>query len=243
NIGESLMGMELTDNIRGLDLLSSLPYVNREHLGATGSSGGGNQTMWLAAMDERVKAAVPVVSAGTFEAFVMGSPCICEVLTDALTFTEESAILALIAPRALKMCNHQRDANAAFKPAEMLRSYNNVHPIFKMMGAVTNLTFDTFNLTHGYWPEDRQSMLGWFNLHLKGAGTGSPVKELSFNTLPAGKLMVYPAGKRDPRVISTEAYCKRKGNKLRAIFLNTRSFNSELKRDALKKILRLNDAS
>ena len=243
NIGESLMGIELTDNIRGIDLLSSLPYVNHEHLGATGSSGGGNQTMWLAAMDERVKAAVPVVSAGTFEAFVMGSPCICEVLTDALTFTEESAILALIAPRALKMCNHQQDANAAFKPAEMLRSYNKVNPIFKMLGAANNLTFDTFNLTHGYWPEDRQSMLGWFNLHLKGAGTGTPVKELSFNTLPAEKLMVYAADKRDPEVLSTEAYCKRKGNKLRSIFLNTRSFNAELKRDGLKKILRLNGGS
>jgi hypothetical protein len=101
--------MLITDNIRGVDLLSSLTYVDAQHIGATGSSGGGNQTMWLTAMDERIKAAVPVVSAGTFQAYVMGTPCICEVLVDGLTFTEEAGVLGLIAPRAIKMCNHSKD--------------------------------------------------------------------------------------------------------------------------------------
>jgi len=243
DIGESLMGMQITDNIRGVDLLHSLPYVDGENIGATGASGGGNQTIWLAAMDERIKAAVPVVSAGTFEAFVMGSPCICEVLTDGLTFTEEAGVLALIAPRAIKMCNHQRDDIAAFNPREMLRSYNNAKPVFKMLGAENNITFDTFNLTHGYWPEDREVMLGWFNLHLKRTGTGAPVKEIPFNTLPDEKIMVYAKGKRDPAVVSTEEYCKQKGNELRTVLLNTKSFNTESKRNELKNILRINEAS
>ena len=243
NIGESLMGIQITDNIRGVDLLCSLPYVDRENIGATGSSGGGNQTMWLAAMDERVKAAVPVVSAGTFEAYVMGSPCICEVLMDGLTFTEEAAVLALIAPRAIKMCNHQQDANAAFNPREMLRSYKNAKPVFKMLGVENNIAYDTFNLTHGYWPEDRRYMLGWFNLHLKGMGTGAAVKEMPFKTLPNEQLMVYAKGKRDPEVLNTEQYCKRRGNELRIILLNTKSFDAETKRNELRNILRINEKS
>ncbi len=243
NIGESLMGMQITDNIRGVDLLSSLPYVDRENIGATGSSGGGNQTIWLAAMDERIKAAVPVVSAGTFEAFVMGSPCFCEVLTDGLTFTEEAAVLAMISPRAIKMCNHQQDAIAAFNPLEMLRSYKSAKPVFKMMEAENNIAYDTFNLTHGYWPKDREAMLGWFNLHLKRMGTGAPVKEISFNTLPTERLMVYTKGKRDPEVLSTEGYCKIRGNELRLILLNTKSFNAESKRNELRNILRANKKS
>jgi len=243
DIGESLMGMQITDNIRGVDLLRSLPYVDGENIGATGASGGGNQTIWLAAMDERIKAAVPVVSAGTFQAFVMGSPCICEVLTDGLTFTEEAGVLALIAPRAIKMCNHQQDDIAAFNPREMLRSYNNAKPVFKMLGAENNIAFDTFNLTHGYWPQDREVMLGWFNLHLKRIGTGAPVKELPFNTLPIEQLMVYAKGKRDTEVLSTEEYCKQKGNDLRTVLLNTKSFNAETKRNELKNILRVNEES
>src|SRR5690554_650017 len=90
NIGESLLGMQISDNIRGVDLLCSLPYVDTDKIGATGASGGGNQTMWVAAMDERIKAAVPVVSVGSFESYVMRSNCICETLIDGLTYTEEA---------------------------------------------------------------------------------------------------------------------------------------------------------
>jgi hypothetical protein len=114
--------------------------VDANNIGATGASGGGNQTMWLSAIDERVKACMPVVSVGTFESAVMGSNCICELLIDGLTFTEASGVLALIAPRAIKMCNHQRDSNPTFYPAEMLRSYQNAKPIFKMLGAENKIT-------------------------------------------------------------------------------------------------------
>ncbi len=243
DVGESLMGMQLTDNIRGVDLLCSLPYVDADNIGATGSSGGGNQTIWLAAMDERVKAAVPVVSAGTYESFVMGSPCICEVLTDALTFTEEAGVLALVSPRAIKMCNHSRDANAAFNPREMIRSYENAKPVFEMLGAGNNIAYDTFNLTHGYWPEDRGSMLGWFNQHLKKTGNGAAVKELPFNTLPNEKIMVYAPGKRDPEVLTTEEYCKQRGNELRTMYLHAQSFNAPVKRLELRKIIRAGEKS
>jgi hypothetical protein len=243
DIGETLMGVLITDNIRGVDLLCSLPYVDTQHIGATGASGGGNQTMWLTAMDERIKAAVPVVSAGTFEAYVMGSPCICEVLIDGLTFTEEAAVLSLVAPRAIKMCNHFKDDIAAFNPREMLRSYNNAKPVFDMSGAGNNIAYQTFDLPHGYWPEDRETMLGWFDLHLKGIGDGGRIKEIPFTTLPIEQLMVYEKGKRDPEVITTETFCKQKGNELRIAFLHTKSFNAVVKKNELRNILRINEES
>ena len=145
NIGESLMGMQITDNMRAVDLLCSLPYVDSNRIGATGASGGGNQTMWLAAMDERVKAAVPVVSVGTFQSYVMNSNCICETLPDGLTFTEEAAVLGLVAPRALKICNGMKDSNRAFSPSEMLRSYDNARPVFKFYDADEKLSYQIFN--------------------------------------------------------------------------------------------------
>lgn len=243
NIGETLMGMLLTDNIRGVDLLCSLPYVDAKNIGATGSSGGGNQTMWLTAMDERIKAAVPVVSVGTFESYILGTPCICEVLIDGLTFTEEAGVLGMIAPRAIKMCNHSRDANPAFNPREMIRSYKNAKPIFDMLGAPNNIAYDTFNLAHGYWPEDRRAMLGWFNLHLKGIGNGDPENEVEFKTSPHEHLMSYAKGKRDPGVISTAEYCRQKGNRLRSRLLSVKSFDAASKRIELRNILRANEKS
>jgi len=52
NIGQTLLGRQVMDNMRGVDLLSALPYVDANRIGATGASGGGNQTMWLTALDE-----------------------------------------------------------------------------------------------------------------------------------------------------------------------------------------------
>jgi hypothetical protein len=241
NIGESLIGIEISDNIRGIDLLCSLPEVDPGKIGATGASGGGSQTIWLAALDERIKATMLVVSAGTFEAHIMGSPCICEVMDDALNFTEESGVLALIAPRALKMCNHNKDEIPAFLPSQMLRSFNNIKPVYKMYGVENNVTYQLFDLQHGYMKEDREALLGWLDLHLKGTGNGSAKKEIPFEQLPEDQLMVFPKGKRDKDVTGTVEYCRKKGNDLRTVFLNAQSFDAESKRKELGEILGISE--
>ena len=243
NVGESLAGFQISDNIRGVDLLSSLSYVDPKNIGATGASGGGNQTMWLAAMDERIKAAVPVVSVGTFESYVMRSNCICELLPDGLTFTEEAGIIALAAPRAIMMCNHKQDSAPAFLPFEMQRTVKNALPVFKMLGVEKNITYQIFDKTHGYWPENREAMLGWFDLHLKGIGTGMPKKESAFELLPEDKLLVYPIGKRDPGVQTTADFCEKRGKELRTAFLNTSSLNVPEKQRELRNVLRINERS
>jgi hypothetical protein len=242
DIGESLMGMLISDNIRGVDLICSLPYVDSKNIGATGTSGGGNQTMWLAAMDERIKAAIPVISVGTFESYVMRNNCIGETLIDGLTFTEEAGVLALA--RAIMPFNHLKDPTPSFFPFEMLRSYNNAKKIFKLRGEEDNISYRIFDYPHyGYPEEGRWTMLGWFDFHLKGIGTGAPKKEIPFNQLTEEKLMVFPKGQRDANVLSTAEYCRRRGNELRTVFINTQSFNTDKKKKELQIILRLNEKS
>jgi hypothetical protein len=241
NAGESLMGIQITDNMRGVDLLCSLPYVDGNNIGAAGASGGGNQTMWLAAVDERIKAAVPVVSVGTFESYVMRSNCICELLVDGLTFTEEAGVLALA--RAVMPCNHNKDANPTFFSSEMLRSYRNALPVFRMTGAEKNIAYRTYDLPHGFLTEDREAMLGWFDLHLKNQGTGADRKEVPFKLLTEAELMVYPKGKRDPDITTTEQFLVKKGNDLRSAYLSRNDFDPETVRKELKEILRLKGSS
>lgn len=243
DIGETLMGIQISDNMRGVDLLCSLPYVDAKNIGATGASGGGNQTMWLSSIDERIKAAVPVVSVGTFESYIMRSNCICELLVDGLTFTEEAGVLALVAPRSIKILNHAKDDNPTFSPDEMIRSYTNAKSMFKMYGVPDNIAYQLFDLTHGYMTEDREAMLGWFDQYLKGTGTGSVKKETPFELLPVEKLMVFPQGQRDINVLTTAEYSKKRGNELRTIFVGSKSFNVDQKRKELKKILRLDEKS
>ncbi len=241
NIGETLMGAQVVDNMRGVDLLASLKNVDPKRLGVTGASGGGNQTMWLAAMDERLKAAVPVVSVGSFQSYVGASNCICELLPDGLTFTEESAVLALVAPRALKICNCLGDSNPTFFPAEMLRSYHPAREVFKELDAEDQISYQVFSQPHGYWPEIQETMLGWFELHLKGKGIGAPKSFKTYKTLPEEEVMVFEKGKRDKKVKSIAEYCVERGSELRTAFLKRTSFSEDRKRDEFLSVLKIED--
>jgi hypothetical protein len=237
NLGEPLLGIQVSDNMRGIDLLCSLSVVDSTKIGATGASGGGNQTMWLSAVDRRVKADVPVVSVGSFESYVMESNCICEQLPDGLTFTEEAGIIAL--SNAPLLINHNLDSNPTFFPAEMLRTYENAKKIFIMTGRENSISYHLFDLLHGYEREDREAMLGWFDFRLKGIGDGNPRKEIPFEQLPEEKLLVFPTGERDAGVMTTAGYCRSIGIKLKDSYLNSGSFDVGKKKKELTEILRL----
>nr|WP_295865557.1 acetylxylan esterase [uncultured Chitinophaga sp.] len=238
NAGVTLMGMQLTDNMRGVDLLCSLPQTDKKRIGATGASGGGNQAMWLTAMDERIKAAVPVVSVGTFEAYILNSNCVCELLPSGLTFTEEAGILAMAAPRALKICNAEKDASKSFYPSEMLRSYKAAMPLFQLLKAGDRLQYQLFNTTHGYWPEIRSTMLGWFDQHLKHTGNGEAVPLPNTALLPERQLLTFPTLQRDSNVLSTAAWCRQAGSEWRASMLGHDRLDVKEKRAALKAVLK-----
>ena len=156
-----------------------------------------------------------------------------------LTFAESSGILALFAPRALKMCNHKQDSNPTFFPSEMLRSFHNAQPIFQQYGVEENIDYELFDLTHGYWPEDRGAMLGWFDLHLKGIGDGSSRKETPFDLLPVEKLMVFEEAQRDPLVLGIAEYCRVKGLKLRQDYLRQTSIDKQELTENLKTLLKI----
>ncbi len=206
DLGETLLGMQVYDNMRGIDLLQSMPSVNADRIGVTGASGGGNQTMWLAALDPRIKAAVPVVSVGTFESYVTRTNCVCEVLPNGLTFMEEWAALGLVAPNALLIVNALRDGPTFCVP-EMLRSFNAAGRVYRLYGAEEKLAYQVFDMTHGYWPEMQRCMLGWFKRWLKDEGEGRPCDLPEFQALPEERCLCFPAGRRPKSVVSIPDYC------------------------------------
>ena len=235
-LGESLMGLQVVDNMRGVDLLESLPFVQKENIGACGASGGGNQTMWLAAMDERIKAAVPVVSVGTFHSYIICPNCMCEVLPDGMTITEEAGVIALAAPRAIMPVNGVYDVNPAFNPAETRRTVDEAKRIFRAYGVPENLRLHVMEEPHAFSPNAQRAMLGWFELHLKDQGKGEPVENLpDYNTLPEEELMVYPKGQRPADVVSLPAYLEKREKETLA--------QAEFSKEKLARTLRLENVT
>lgn len=58
-LGQNLATYFIWDGMRGIDYLQSRDDIIAEKIGCTGSSGGGNQTAFLVALDERIVAAAP----------------------------------------------------------------------------------------------------------------------------------------------------------------------------------------
>lgn len=57
--GTNLARWEIWDGIRALDYLLSRPDVDPDRINITGTSGGGTQTAYIAALDKRIKVAAP----------------------------------------------------------------------------------------------------------------------------------------------------------------------------------------
>ena len=240
NTGETLMGQQVVDNMRGIDLLRSLDFVIKDKIGATGASGGGNQTMWLAAMDERVNAAMPVVSVGSFQSYVYGMNCMCELLPDGLTFTEISGILALIAPRPLRIGNALYDCNHDFSVAEMLKSYHPVERIYWKLGVPQNIAYSVADRVHGYTDRQREAAVGHFSFFLKGEGNGNAMPEPDEDLIPMDTLKLFsPPESRPPEVLSLPDLCRKKGAELRREMLDTPAFSAGTERRNLAKLMRL----
>ena len=238
NIGETLLGSILVDNMRGVDLLCSMPEVDKTRIGATGVSGGGNQTMYLAAMDDRIKAAVPVCSAGSYDSYIGNANCVCETLPGGLLLTEMAGIFALTAPRALMLCNGLYDVKT-FSPQEMLRSFDAAMHIYRLYDAQDNFVYRIFNHAHEYSTAAREAMLGFFALHLKKEGRGMPVKTPYFTTLKEEKLLAFTPGKRPDKVFSIAARAEVRGKKLLKQLYSRKSIDAEAAKKALASVLKL----
>jgi len=58
-LGRNTAWFEIYDGMRAIDYLQSRPEVDPQRIGCTGNSGGGTQTSYLMALDDRIRAAAP----------------------------------------------------------------------------------------------------------------------------------------------------------------------------------------
>jgi dienelactone hydrolase len=188
--GYSLLGMQVYDNRRAVDYLLSRKEVNGK-LGITGASGGGNQSMYAGALDERLAAVVPVCSVGNYQSYLKTACCVCEVLPNALTFTEEGDVLGLVAPRALMVMNASKDG-IQFSPGEAEKSLARAKDIFALYDAAANVRHVVFESGHDYNRPMREAMYGWMTLHLKGEGKGEPIPEPEHTVEKVEDLACFP---------------------------------------------------
>jgi dienelactone hydrolase len=214
-VGQTLLGMQVYDNHRAVDYLQTRPEVDGERLGVTGASGGGNQTMYAGALDERFRAVVPVCSVGNYQAYLHAACCVCEVLPGALRFTEEGDVLGLVAPRSLLVINASKDA-IQFSPAEANKSLARARAVFALYGAEHRLRHDVFESPHAYNQSMREAMYGWMTRWLKNEGEGKPIPEPAHQVEKVADLACFPDKSRPRGFLFPPSFAAREARALLA---------------------------
>ncbi len=167
--GYTPAGVEAWNCVRALDYLQSRKEVDPERIGVTGRSGGGAYSWWIAAIDDRIKAAVPVAGITDLQNHVVDG-CVeghCDCMYDVNTYRWDYAqVAALVAPRPLLISNSDKDR--IFPLDGVVRLHSKVRKIYELYGKPGNLGLQITEGPHRDTQELRVAAFHWFNRFLKG---------------------------------------------------------------------------
>jgi dienelactone hydrolase len=132
-LGHTLIAERITDVMRGIDLLSQLPLVDKSKIGCMGNSGGGTITFYAACLDKRIKVAVPSCSFCTYEDSIMQiGHCMDNYIPGVLQYFGMEDLTGLIAPRYLVIVAGKEDSIFPIKGVR--EGYRKAMEIYKKAG-------------------------------------------------------------------------------------------------------------
>lgn len=172
----SIHGKDMWDTSRAIDYLQTLDFVDPDRIGMTGHSYGGHSTIFTAALEPRIRAAVangPVsdfLHHGLHWAVPKGAgnsqsmPALRPYLLDRtmslpVTFYE---FTALIAPRPLLV----GQAAGERRPMEE-ENYAAVQEVYAALGYPERVRYHWYAGDHDYPPEARRAAVDWFRKWLR----------------------------------------------------------------------------
>jgi hypothetical protein len=202
--GYTPAGVEAWNCVRALDYLQSRPEIDGGRLGVTGRSGGGAYSWWIAAIDDRIKAAVPVAGITSLRNHVVDGcieghcDCMFMVNTHAWDF---ELVAALVAPRPLLISNTDKDR--IFPLDGVFHVYRSVRRVYEEQDALQNLGLNIEEGPHKDTQPLRTSAFHWLNRHLKGAAPSDTVEMAAVKMFEPRELKVFdelPADQINTRI-------------------------------------------
>ena len=149
-LGLNLTALNVSDDMRALDYLESRPEVAATRIGCAGLSFGGTRTMYLTALDQRVRAAVVSGYLTTFRVYAldMGNFCGSQFLPGVYAYADVPDLHGLIAPRPLLI--EAGRADPGFPIAASREAYARLEQIFAAAGVPERLARDEFEGEHEF---------------------------------------------------------------------------------------------
>lgn len=160
------MAKMLYDAMRGVDVLASVPQVDSRRLGAVGHSLGAKETLYLAAFDERIKAAVASEGGLGFRSTNWDAPWyLGPAIQDEQFPLNHHQLLALIAPRPFLIVGGETGPGAA----DGLRSWPLISaalPVWQLWDAPVRLGLLNHGQGHTISTETWERIAEWLQTYL-----------------------------------------------------------------------------
>lgn len=181
---------------RGIDILLQHPNADPERLLVTGLSGGGWQTIFLSALDTRVKMAVPVAGYSSFKTRARHASDLGDseqTPRDMAVFADYAHFTAMLAPRPALLVFNAKD-NCCFRADHALPPLlAAAGPVYDLLGAPGNLSSHINNDPgdHNYGEDNRKALYRFIGEHFyRGRDFETGEIDVSAEVLPAEKLDV-----------------------------------------------------
>jgi len=158
------------DGIRAVDYLLTRKEVDPARIGVTGQSGGGTQSSYIFAFDERIKAGAPVNYITGFRRLLESiGPQDAEqnFFQGILNGITHADLLEVRAPNPALIGAGTRDF---FSIQGARESYAEIRNVYKAYGAEGNIGIVEDDYGHGYTVKLRESLYAFFQNHLNNPG-------------------------------------------------------------------------
>jgi len=170
--GANALGLFYLAMRRGLDYLWNRPDVDRTRIGITGLSGGGWQTIVLAALDERIALAVPVAGYASVVSRIERPADVGDIeqnATDLLTLADYSHLTAMRAPRPTLLIYNAEDDCCFRAPLVKPYIFDAVRPFFALAGAEQVFAWheNTDPSDHNYQLDNRRQLYAFLARHFR----------------------------------------------------------------------------
>ena len=149
-LGQTMIGWRSYDVMRTIDWIATRPELDAGRVGCMGISGGGTVTLFVSAIEPRIRAAFASCSLNTFHDSIMSvSHCIDNYVPGILEWAEMYDIAGLIAPRPFFAESGEKDN--IFPIAASRASFAKVRQVYEVFGAAGLAGQETFDAAHSFW--------------------------------------------------------------------------------------------
>lgn len=179
--GSSLATYMIWDGIRAVDYLLSRPEVDPQRIGITGRSGGGTQSAYIAAFDDRIYAAAPECYITNFTRLLQSiGPQDAEqnFPRGIQRGIDHGDLVEVRAPKPTLLIGTTRDF---FSIQGLLETYEEAKTAFRSFGRSANIALSLDDSTHASTLKNRRALYAFFQKHFGVAGDDSET-EVAFFT-------------------------------------------------------------